>query len=370
MSNTPNPPDSQVDATDSKLNQGVAAHWSVTGPDPEDRGDTSNLVMAWAKDTETGELRYIFELGPDRRGAKCCCECYSCGLPLTAVNAGKTKWIRRPHFRHPEGAQRDACLILSARAAALEQLKHLDTLTLPARRVGESITGLSGRRYNAWISAPPEPVRIVNFKEKDKVSAILTLDDGRQLLVSLTGQIEALDGETSVPTIRLGVDDPKIAAMSPAELKSRLHLLVEQATWCGHWKDAELATQARETARIEADNALDWLDDTEFPELRAGISRETVLHLLAKNILEQEQRIRLPSLIASVELRLPRGRAEYRETVVKGQAVHLGLVTLEKQIGRTRPDVVAEIVSTSEEPSPISASPLLGVGVAPIPRTP
>jgi len=69
------------------------------------------LVMAWGKDTQTGAARYIFELDERRRGG---CVCYSCGKPLTAVNAAKVQWQIRPHFRHPDGAERTACLVLTA----------------------------------------------------------------------------------------------------------------------------------------------------------------------------------------------------------------------------------------------------------------
>ena len=52
--------------------------------------DSHELVMAWAKDSKSGELRYILELGPHQRGARSGCECISCNLPLTAVNAAKS----------------------------------------------------------------------------------------------------------------------------------------------------------------------------------------------------------------------------------------------------------------------------------------
>ncbi len=49
------------------------------------------LVMAWARDIETGEPRYIGEIDADHRGGKCGCECPSCRLALIAVNAAKTR---------------------------------------------------------------------------------------------------------------------------------------------------------------------------------------------------------------------------------------------------------------------------------------
>ena len=55
------------------------------------RQTLADLVMAWARDTATGEPRYILELDAAHRGARCGCECPSCGKPLTAVNAAKTE---------------------------------------------------------------------------------------------------------------------------------------------------------------------------------------------------------------------------------------------------------------------------------------
>lgn len=336
-------------------------NWTVAGPNARDSVAISDLVMAWAKDSETGEPRYIFELDVTKRGAHCGCECYSCGLPLIAVNAGKTVWRKRPHFRHPDGAQKNACLILSARAAALETLRNHGVLTLPSRRMGATITGLSGKKYTAWISSPPEPVQISNFRVIDQVSAILTLDDGRQLKVSLTGKV---DGEQSgsMPTIVLTVDDPTIAAMSPADLKSRLHLLVEQASWCGHWNDANLSAQAMLQAQNDAEQSLDWLENLEPSGVTVAGTRESLLHSFAKEVLAQAGRIRLPELSAYADIVLPNGDVESRTSITSGREVKLGTVFLEKQLGNIRPDVVAEVISSellSEPNNPLMQGPLL-----------
>lgn len=337
------------------------AHWAVARPDVSKPATLSELVMAWARDSETGQPRYIFELGSAKRGAHCGCECYSCGLPLIAVNAGKSEWRRRPHFRHPDGAQKNTCLVLSARAAALETLRKHGVLTLPARRMGATITGLSGKPYSAWVTSPPEPVRISNFRVVDQVSAILTLEDGRQLKVDLTGKV---DGELSggMPTIVLTVDDPKIAAMSPDELKSRLHLLVEQAVWCNHWNDTDLTAQATRQAWNDAKQALDWLENLDTSGVSASGTRETLLHSLAKEVLAQAGCIRLPELSARAEVRLPNGNVETRTSITPGDEVRLGSVSLEKRFGSIRPDVVAEVISSEsqgEAANPLTQGPLL-----------
>lgn len=96
---------------------------------------SQSLVQAWARDTLTGEPVYIMELGPNRRGGHCGCECPSCDQPLTAVNAAKSEYIKRPHFRHPHGAAKSECMFLAARLAALQLLREQGLLELPARRI-------------------------------------------------------------------------------------------------------------------------------------------------------------------------------------------------------------------------------------------
>ncbi len=123
------------------------SQWIISVSAEMPSAEPSDLVMAWARDSTTGEPRYIGELGINQRGKRCNCECLSCGLPLVAVNAGKQTFIRRPHFRHPEGAEKDSCLVLTARAAALEALKGTDTLELPRRRQSRRVVGLSGQYY-------------------------------------------------------------------------------------------------------------------------------------------------------------------------------------------------------------------------------
>jgi len=124
------------------------------------RQTLAELVMAWARDTETGEPRHILELGVDRRGAKCGCECPSCGLALTAVNAAKEEFVKRPHFLHPEGAERNACMLLTARAALLRQRQVDGWLELPRRRVSSKVAGLSGQFHEAWVELPAEKLHI------------------------------------------------------------------------------------------------------------------------------------------------------------------------------------------------------------------
>lgn len=319
------------------------ATWSVQTTDTTPSQQLGELVMAWGKDTQTGEARYIFELDQHHKGARSGCVCYSCGKPLTAVNAATDEWEIRPHFRHPPGAERTACLVLTARAAALSLLKEKDYIVLPARRVNKQVVGITGKAYNAWVSLPAQRVSIKSFNPRDQVSAVLTLEDGRQVLVRLTGSLQGQREGEVMPVIELVVDDPALAAMDPDTLKAKLHLLVEAGTWCGqHWADVELGEQARLQAEEAAADALDWLPKEAVAELGGFSSQESVLHWLTKEILRQEGRLQVPAVVYR---ELWAGSREPREIARRpGSLLQLSDVRLERKVGQIRPDVVAKYV--------------------------
>lgn len=312
-----------------------------------------DLVLAWARDIETKEPRYIGELRKEQTGQKCGCECYSCNLPLEAVNAGKTEFHIRPHFRHPDGAPKGECLVLAARAAALEILLKEGELFLPHRRQSKKVEGLSGEYYEAWVDAPREPIRIAEYKIEDRVNALLTLEDGRLLKVCLVGSVEASDEESEyleiTPMIRLIVDDPSIAAMSPEELRKRIILIIDDGRWCCHWSDDDLAAQALADAEQRAEDALDWLN---LPEgISNELKRETLLHLKAKEILEQEKQIQLPVLAVSSKRELPMGQVIEKERSRAEQLVQLSEVRLEQHLGEIKPDVLASTIAVGDWPA-------------------
>lgn len=330
--------------------------WVVSKPtDTSGEPTLGDLVMAWARDWATGEPRYIGELGEHQRGSNCNCTCTSCGLPLIAVNAAKTTFRKRPHFRHPEGAQKDACLVLAARAALLEVLKREGLLELPRRRQSSRIAGLSGEYYEAWVEAPAEQVSIRDFSFRDSATAILTLDDGRELKVVLTGSVAASTSDDSMqltPTIVLSVDDPGIAGMPPDEIRKRLRLLVEGATWCAHWNDGALAEAADAAAQAKAADALDWLGDSgQLDAMPPETRRETLLHLKAKEILEREGRIQFPDLQVEATATLPDGETLRKQTSLAGPIVQLESVVLEKHLGPIKPDVVAKTIAVADWPA-------------------
>lgn len=306
----------------------------------------ADLVLAWARDIESGEPRYIGEIDADHRGAKCGCECQSCGLPLIAVNAAKDEVQRRPHFRHPEGAQRDNCAILAARSAALRLLTEQGVIDLPRRGMPGQMVGLSGARHEAWAELPPQKVRISQIDFNDRAFAVLTLEDGRKLRVALTGSIREATGTAErvlVPTITIEVDG-SLAGLDQAGLRKQLQLLPDAICWRSHWNDKELLDQADAKAREAAIEALDWpASDVDLPQdLSPELRRETLLHFEVKRILECARQITAPGFDIVEQLRadgMPTLQRKYTRDVC---ILDLTNTRLEQRVGRLIPDLVTQ----------------------------
>ncbi|MDZ7914363.1 MAG: hypothetical protein U5O16_21395 [Rhodococcus sp. (in: high G+C Gram-positive bacteria)] len=316
----------------------------------------ADFVMAWARDAATGEPRYILELDSRHRGARCGCECPACGKPLTAVNAAREAFLRRPHFRHPKGAQRAECLVLAARAAVLRQLQEAGWLELPRRRMSARVAGLSGEFHEAWVEEAAVRVRISEVDYRDSATAVITLDDGRKLRVELTGTPGgpdplAPDGQL-VPTIYLTIDDPQLAALEPEELRRRARLEPNEMCWRAHWNDARLLDQAEAAARAQAHFYFDDIPPgLDLPEwLDPALRRETVLHYEVKRILESVGRITVPEVAVEVGRPGVGGQTLHRRWVAKGEDLRLASVRLETRYGRLIPDITCESFDADGQP--------------------
>lgn len=306
---------------------------------------SSDLVMAWAVDRDTEQPRYILQLDAAHRGGKSNCKCPSCDLPLVAVNAAKVAFRKRPHFRHPEGAAREKCVIVAARRALTEMFGQQERIVLPRRRRSRNVEGLSGRYFDAWVERPSESVGINECTFRDEATAILTLDDGRRLVVQLVGhgEVSHLEGdEALLARIELEVDDPAIAMMSPEEIFERLELAWSGACWAQHWADADLDRDAEAKARASAADALDWLEQSDLPsDLGPAERRETLLHREVKAILEREKRICLPGLHVEAQWQRSNGFVDRRTWSEPTSEVKLTAVELEVHLGCSVPDVIA-----------------------------
>lgn len=301
------------------------------------------LIMAWARDQDTGEPRYIMELGADRRGNRSRCICPSCLAPVTAVNAAKTEFIKRPHFRHPPGTEKQSCSIVAARFALLKEVQAEGWIQLPQLRRKATATGLSGQTYEAWVTAPPEKARIANISFRDHARALLTLDDGRHLQVLLTGSATVLPSEEISACLTLNIDDPEAASLSPDELRRRLILMPDWLCWQSHWADNALETEARRLLERQMFDAIEAPPpDLDLSTVPAELRRETVLHFLAKQILRHAGEIQVPAIRHEVTRRAATGMSFTRTWFKSETTLTLSNIELECRLGRVVPDIVCE----------------------------
>jgi hypothetical protein len=198
------------------------------------------------------------------------------------VNAAAIEYEITPHFRHPPGAAKDECVVLAARAAAVQGLQEMGEFRLPRRAVTARTKGLSGRDYEVTIEAPAQTVRVAESRMLDVATALLTLDDGSELVVELTGRVDGtallselsgmqLDGNALVPAavVTVYLSDAVMATMDPQEIVARLRLLPDPR-WCAHWDDAAMLRQAGYPARQQAIKAFDAVGSVRHGAAGAG----------------------------------------------------------------------------------------------------
>ena len=323
------------------------------------------VPLKWAHDARTGEPRYIHDPEVVEEGAEC--QCPACDLLLTPVLAGQP--LRRnptAHFRHPKGAQKDDCTFVAARLAAIRHLQERGFIDLPRRRMSATATGFSGQGYEGWAETGDERISIVSAVLHDHATALLTLDDGRELLVDLTGQRDAGSDGHGRAIVTLSLSDPTIAMMSPDEIRARLRLLPD-IRWCAHWSDQALHATASTQAHQAAHDAMDaWGDADEAlfhqdlpldldPSVAQQWRRETLLHSEVKAILEQASHITTPGLNVEVTRYAPdefSGEWEENTLRIQWMTASMTLPLEDTQLEQRQGSIVPDVICTLHEPRP------------------
>lgn len=329
-------------------------------PDKGEEGDASTVPLKWAHDAATGAPRYIHD--PEVVGKAGNCICPACELVLTPVLAGQPMRVRpTAHFRHPAGALRDACVLVAARAAAVRHFAERGFIDLPRRTMSARAQGFSGQDYEVWAEEPAEQVRVSSARMHDHATAVLTLDDGRELTVDLTGTREPMADGSGRAVVTIALSDPALAMLDADAIRARLRVLPDMR-WCSHWNEQDLVLRNRTAAQSAVSEALDgWGDDDEAeflsnlpddmaPSEAQAYRRETLLHREAKAALEAAEAIETPGLEVIVTRHPPEELAgdwddqTIRKVWLTGRRrLELDEVCLERRLGRIVPDVIATL---------------------------
>ncbi|WP_233202998.1 hypothetical protein [Chitinimonas sp. BJB300] len=319
----------------------MTSNWQVENDSNLYSFDSTDKRMVWAKDLDTDMPIHVGELTPDRRGAASRCICCFCKAPLKSINAARSCDERRirPHFRHPENTEKDSCLVVSARQASIALWYEQGVIELPKRTALASMKGVSGYKYEGRANRNSERVRIQKVQSIDITRALLTLDDGRELLVYLVAEEVEPDEHGKRAIITLRIDDPKLASLAPEELRKHINILLSKAEWNKCWSDE--IEEAKLSAITQADESYDWWhEDKELEFLPAEMRGETLLHRMAKSILARIKLIRVPELTYSAEM-IDREGIVHNSTATRNAAtLQLMDVQLEKKLGQIRPDLI------------------------------
>lgn len=320
---------------------------------------TPDAVMAWARRSSDAAVVHVSMLSRAQTGQACGCVCAGCGASLQAVNAGMAaEHFERPgahrmSFRHQPGMQRSDCAVRASRAALIAAWIHSGVIGLPARAATARWAGASGRLHPGLAVKPAAEARILASRWLDAESAMLTLDSGRHVLVTLRADVTLDDGLHAV--LIVDTNDPEVASMSLQEVLARARLLLRQECWARHWDDAALQTQAHHHAQSHAAANMDVLpDDGQFGDepfaapdffqtLNPAQRGETLLHLHLKQLLARTELLDVPACSYPVQY-TPHGGGRQLEGAARIPAMRLRLsnARLEQHLGDIVPDVMCD----------------------------
>lgn len=166
----------------------------VQAPTADEVKATAAKPMRWAVRKHSGLAVSICDLRRNETGLACQCSCPACGSTLQAVNAG----VDREHFlrantlgqffRHETGQQRDNCLVVIARLAALQLLVECQEIDLPPPTRRAFVPGISGKLYPGEATAKRQHMHVREHIWMDSQLASITLDDGHIVLLRLDTQ--------------------------------------------------------------------------------------------------------------------------------------------------------------------------------------
>lgn len=304
------------------------------------------VPMRWAVRAESRAVVHIASLTRDETGLKCGCVCSECNAPLQAVNAGRPPAaFREPgslgqFFRHDSGQQREGCLFGAARLAALHLLVESGEIELPPPTAKQSHCAPSGDLYTATATGIAVRARVADYHWIDRRAAVLTLKDGRTVLVHLKASNRPAPVGSWDAELTITVNDPEVASWPADKILEQIRLNPEFTCWDRHWQHAELEQaaleQARGMARAEGDAFPAGLV-FDGPLLQGS---ESPLHWLVKTYLAKIGRIRVPEAWEEVSSAMPDKTLVRRIARVPATVLEIENVRLEHRLPGMVPDVL------------------------------
>lgn len=294
--------------------------------------------VAWARERGTERLTYIGELPRERTGLNCNCECYGCGQPLEAVNAGVIDGKRAQHFRHHGDHN---CSERVAQATLLNRLGDIGTLKLPPRH----FVGLSKRIYVGPDSHQNFEVEVVSRAAVHEADAVLTLADGSQIAIRLRGAVAAQDDGSLLPTIVIDTPPGLLANCTPDELRSRIQVLVAEGEWCGPPLAALRVGAGQNRADYGLADALEALDavpDEAVPHIGRSPTYETLLHWTAKHLIASMTELYVPSICVAWEPAYDIAEIHDDSCEIERHWRLVDSAQVEAVLEHTRPDILLE----------------------------
>lgn len=331
----------------------------VRSPTAEEAKVIAGKPMRWAIRNLSGQAVSICDLRRDETGLACKCTCPACGSALQAVNAG----VGREHFlrantlgqffRHETGQQRDNCLVVIARLAALQLLVEQREIDLPPPTHRALVPGISGHLYQGEATATRRRMYVREHTWIDSQLASITLDDGHTVLLRLDTQRTVRNEGDYDAIITITVDNPDVASWDMAEILAKMKIGDEvESCWDKHWEDEELQSMATQDAEQQATKYLDLLPSVlgDLEGLTLAQKSESLLHHVIKSILLQAHSIVSPVYSEPLHRYMADGETISREVMLALGDLGLSGAVSEWPIAGIVADVFCSVRPTRGEP--------------------
>lgn len=306
-------------------------------------------LLLWAvRDSDIKRFVHIGMLSPFEKGAACKCLCRSCGERLLAINVDKPpehferRGTQRRHYKHRHTSSEETrCLSKVARLLALQLFVEQGVVFLPARTRPVSRQLPNGHLVADELAIPAEWAPVRSRVWVDDHSAVLMLEDGRELLVTVRAHHVLDDKLNSTCVLSLaGIKDPKIATWDTEKILEHLRVSGCGLSWDRHWgdddlKDREAAALLQSEEQFLGGIPREWLEGLDGKQFS-----ETILHWVIKRAIAVKGEFYVPAMSVDVHKSMPDGSESQEAARCPAMLLLLQDIRLERRLGNMVPDVI------------------------------